>query len=51
MSLKYILSELNVVDMVCWINSHQEKSKKNHGIPFVMGQNMFFSILLTKRPN
>ena len=40
-SPKYNFIELNIVDMVCWINSHQEKSKKNankevycHFVPF-----------------
>jgi hypothetical protein len=44
-SLKYIFIELNVIDMVCWINSHQEKSKKNHGIPSITGQNTVVSRL------
>jgi hypothetical protein len=50
-SLKYIFSELNVVYMVCWINSHQEKSEKNNGIPSVMGQKTFFLVLPAKLPN
>jgi hypothetical protein len=40
-SLKYIFSELNVVDMVCWINSHQKKVKKTWH-PFHNGKNIFF---------
>jgi hypothetical protein len=30
---KYIFDELNVVDMGCWINSHQEKTKKKSWHP------------------
>jgi hypothetical protein len=50
-SVKYIYSELNVVDMVCWINIHQGKSKQKSWHHFHNGPKYVFSVLLAKRPN
>jgi hypothetical protein len=48
---KYIFSELNVVDMACWINIHQEKSKKKSWHSFRYGPKYVFFVLLAKCPN
>ena len=47
-SLKLFFCELNVVGMLCWPNTCQKISKKNHGNPSVTGQNTLISF---RRPN